>query len=36
MVFWISNRYRNEDEGWNLSRLGQKLTRGIAIRVRDS
>ena len=35
MVFWVSNRYRDEDEGWNLSRLGQKLTRGIAIRVRD-
>ena len=36
MVFWVSNRYKDEDEGWNLSRLGQKLTRGIAIRVRDS
>ena len=30
MVFWVSNHYKDEDEGWNLSRLGQKLTRGIA------
>ena len=34
MVFWVSNHYKDEDEGWNLSRLGQKLTRGIAVRVR--
>lgn len=35
MVFWTTNSYRDEDEGWNLSRLEPKLTEGVADRVRD-
>lgn len=35
MVFWITNRYKDEDEGWNLSRLDPKLTQGIAGLVSD-
>ena len=33
MVFWVTNRYRDEREGWNFYRLGEKLTRGVASRV---
>jgi CubicO group peptidase (beta-lactamase class C family) len=33
MVFWATNRYRDETAGWNLSRLEPRLTRGVAERV---
>ncbi len=36
MVFWVTNRYRDSKEGWNLYRLAQKLTEGLAIRVGDA
>jgi CubicO group peptidase (beta-lactamase class C family) len=29
-VFWITNRFRDEQAGWNLARLGSDLTRGVA------
>jgi CubicO group peptidase (beta-lactamase class C family) len=35
LVFWVTNRYKDKDEGWNLSRLGPKLTQGVAARVLD-
>jgi CubicO group peptidase (beta-lactamase class C family) len=35
MVFWTTNSYRDEAEGWNLPRLEPMLTEGIADRVRD-
>jgi CubicO group peptidase (beta-lactamase class C family) len=35
MVFWVTNRYKDKDEKWNLYRLDPKLTRGVADRVRD-
>jgi CubicO group peptidase (beta-lactamase class C family) len=35
MVFWTTNSYRDEDEGWNLPRLEPMLTDGVADRVRD-
>jgi CubicO group peptidase (beta-lactamase class C family) len=35
MVFWVTNRYRNEDEGWNLYRLEPKLTSGVVDRALD-
>ena len=36
MVFWVTNRVKDADEGWNLERLGSKLTRGMAVRMRGS
>ena len=36
MVFWVTNRYRAKDEGWNLYRLEPKLTSGIAARIADA
>jgi CubicO group peptidase (beta-lactamase class C family) len=36
MVFWITNRYKDADAGWNLYRLDPRLTDGVAKRVRDS
>jgi CubicO group peptidase (beta-lactamase class C family) len=36
MVFWTTNRSRNDDAGWNLSRLAPKLTKGIAERLIDT
>jgi CubicO group peptidase (beta-lactamase class C family) len=35
MVFWTTNSYRDEDEGWNLPRLEPMLTEGVADRVRN-
>jgi len=29
-VFWITNRFRDEQAGWNLARMGSDLTRGGA------
>jgi CubicO group peptidase (beta-lactamase class C family) len=34
MVFWITNRHKHDAGGWDLSDLGEKLTRGVAERVR--
>jgi hypothetical protein len=34
MVFWVTNRYRDRRERWDLYRLGPKLTQGVAQRVR--
>jgi hypothetical protein len=33
MVFWVTNQYRDESEGWSFYRLGERLTRGVANRV---
>jgi CubicO group peptidase (beta-lactamase class C family) len=33
MVFWVTNRSENKDERWNLSRLGWRLTEGVADRA---
>jgi hypothetical protein len=33
MVFWATNRVKDRDEGWNLEKLGARLTHGIAVRV---
>jgi CubicO group peptidase (beta-lactamase class C family) len=33
MVFWVTNRYRNPREGWNIAGLGERLTRGVLERV---
>jgi CubicO group peptidase (beta-lactamase class C family) len=33
MVFWVTNRYRDQDEGWNLFRLDPRLTEGVVDRV---
>jgi CubicO group peptidase (beta-lactamase class C family) len=35
MVFWVTNRYRDDTAGWNLERLGQQLTAGVVERVRE-
>jgi len=35
MVFWVTNGYRDKEEGWNLYRLDPKLTQGVVDRVRD-
>ena len=29
MVFWVTNRVRNDEAGWNLSRLGNAVTSGV-------
>jgi CubicO group peptidase (beta-lactamase class C family) len=34
MVFWVTNQFRDRSEGWSFYRLGEKLTRGVATRVR--
>jgi CubicO group peptidase (beta-lactamase class C family) len=34
MVFWVTNRYRDKSHRWNFSRLGPRLTEGVAQRVR--
>jgi CubicO group peptidase (beta-lactamase class C family) len=34
MVFWITNRYRDESARWDFYRLGPRLTEGVAQRVR--
>jgi CubicO group peptidase (beta-lactamase class C family) len=36
IVFWVTNRYRDADEGWNLARLEPRLTRGVVDRVLGS
>jgi CubicO group peptidase (beta-lactamase class C family) len=36
MVFWVSNRFKSEDEGWNLYRLGSRLTEGVAARAANA
>jgi CubicO group peptidase (beta-lactamase class C family) len=33
MVFWTTNRYRDNEAGWNLSRLEPRLTQGVAKRM---
>ena len=33
MVFWVTNRYRDERAGWDLARLAGRLTRGVLERV---
>jgi CubicO group peptidase (beta-lactamase class C family) len=33
MVFWVTNRYRDQRAGWDFYRLGPKLTQGVARRV---
>jgi CubicO group peptidase (beta-lactamase class C family) len=33
MVFWITNRYKDTADGWNLGKLGPKLTQGVVSRV---
>jgi CubicO group peptidase (beta-lactamase class C family) len=35
MVFWTTNRYRDQAAGWNLASLEPRLTLGIAERLRD-
>lgn len=35
MVFWVSNRATDRAAGWNLYRLGPKLTRGVIARLLD-
>jgi CubicO group peptidase (beta-lactamase class C family) len=35
LVFWITNRYEDEAAGWNLGRLGPRLTHGVADRLLD-
>jgi CubicO group peptidase (beta-lactamase class C family) len=35
MVFWITNRFRDAAEDWNLARLEPALTRGVVRRLRD-
>jgi CubicO group peptidase (beta-lactamase class C family) len=35
MVFWVTNQYRSKAEGWNLDKLGPRLTQAVARRVRD-
>jgi CubicO group peptidase (beta-lactamase class C family) len=34
MVFWVTNRYKGRAGRWNFERLGPKLTRGVADRLR--
>jgi CubicO group peptidase (beta-lactamase class C family) len=33
MVFWVTNRVRNTATGWNLERIGPRLTAGVARRL---
>ena len=33
MVFWVTNRVRNDEAGWNLSRLGNAVTSGVLLRL---
>ena len=35
MVFWVTNRYRDRSERWDLYRLGLELTQGVTRRVVD-
>jgi CubicO group peptidase (beta-lactamase class C family) len=35
MVFWVTNRYTDKDDGWALDRLESRLTQGVAERVLD-
>jgi CubicO group peptidase (beta-lactamase class C family) len=34
MVFWITNRYRDDRRGWNMEELEPRLTEGVAKRLR--
>jgi CubicO group peptidase (beta-lactamase class C family) len=34
MVFWVTNQYRDTSRGWSFYRLGERLTRGVANRLR--
>ena len=36
MVFWVTNRYRSTAGRWDLSRLGARLTEGVARRAAGS
>ena len=33
MVFWVTNRYRNDRRGWDLTRLASRLTVGVLERA---
>jgi hypothetical protein len=33
MVFWVTNRYRDEGGGWNLIRLEPELTEDVVDRI---
>ncbi|HYH62904.1 MAG TPA: serine hydrolase domain-containing protein [Solirubrobacterales bacterium] len=35
-VFWVTNGYKDSKAGWNLYRLAQKITEGLAVRVASS
>jgi len=35
MVFWVTNCVRNDEAGWNLSRLGNAITSGVLLRLAD-
>jgi len=35
MVFWVTNRYRDRNEGWNLFRLEPQVTSGVVALLRD-
>ena len=36
MVFWVSNRVRDRDRGWDLQRLGSRITGGTLLRLRQT
>ena len=33
MVFWVTNQYKDTSAGWNLTRIGARLTRGVVERI---
>jgi CubicO group peptidase (beta-lactamase class C family) len=33
-VFWITNQYKDEGDGWTFEQIGPELTEGVANRVR--
>jgi CubicO group peptidase (beta-lactamase class C family) len=35
LVFWVTNRVRNDEAGWDLERLGSTLTSGVLRRLAD-
>ena len=35
MTFWLTNRVRDESVGWNLERLGSRITGGVVRRLLD-
>jgi CubicO group peptidase (beta-lactamase class C family) len=36
MVFWVTNRFKDQEQGWNLYRLDAKLTEGVTDRVLEA